>query len=768
MVVIVSDRNLEAALACARAGFHVFPCRGVGPEPKRPPDRFQWRMQSTLDAQTIRQWWRRWPEAIPAIDLAKSGHIVIDADRHGADDGVEAFGELMAQHGFNPDSAPLVATPNAGNHHYFRQPPGLQLGNGEGSLPKGINVRGHGGYVIAPGAVMGDGRTYELFGDLAAAPVLPAWLVAIVQARKSVGAQDRGNQQNAPQLHGSMVGAVRNGNQPSSAGDDEIWDLLQYLDPNIGYQDWLAALMAVHEATGGSGTGLDMADSWSARGSKYKGRREIEAKWRSFRRGGVTIRTLAHLAEQAGANLAEISARHNRPAGYDEIEAAEAARRIIEAHDGTIHDAETGEVIPHHAFDIMPPAPKLGEFPPGLVGDIASWIAATARRPQPELALAAALAIVGTVAGRQYAGPTMSGTHLYMIGLAPTTAGKDHPLKQIGRVMSAAKLDIHLGPSEFISMPAVVNYLYRKPLSVCAMDEFGSFMKRINNKRASGFESAISKILRQMWSASFSPYSTPEWAQKESVTIHCPAISLYGTSTPEQFYSSMEGASLEDGTLNRFLLVNGREDVQDEDPAFDPAAVPEIIIRQCRAIYGRSGDLASTWRNDSNTDPSAHGAIVKLGWCPDGSHERYKRFVREVEARMKLEGGAAVFWGRTAEMALRIATIIAIGRLEDEQVRIGDLETGILLAKASAEAMTRGAAEYMAENEHQAAAQRVLRYLRQRGGIVKWRDLLQGLKHSIRTKDLREILTAMADAGQIERLEQQAPTGPVSNSYRAL
>ena len=53
--------------------------------------------------------------------------------------------------------------------------------------------------------------------------------------------------------------------------------------------------------------------TWSARGSKYWGRREIEQKWRSFKRSGVTSRSLARIAGDHGAPLDEIAIRHNGP-----------------------------------------------------------------------------------------------------------------------------------------------------------------------------------------------------------------------------------------------------------------------------------------------------------------------------------------------------------------------------------------------------------------------------------------------------------------------
>lgn len=752
MMAVAAD-NIKTALSLAAQGLFVFPCHSGGEKAKQPMPFLKWKEKSTTDQAIIAGWWRKWPDAAPALDLGKSGLLVVDADRHGETDGVEAFGELMSANGFNPDSAPLVATPNSGNHHFFRQDPGRVLGNGRGALPAGIDVRGAGGYVVAPGAVMQDGRVYELWGDISAAPVIPDWLATILEARNG-GAGDA-EYRPEPQSMQRVDGGAQS--QPASISGDEIAELLSHIPADCGYHDWVSVLMAVHAETAGSGEGLSIADQWSAGGgAKYPGSATIAKKWRSFKSAGITGRTLAEIARLNGADLSAIATKYRGGPTYDPVEAAAAARRLIEAHDGTLSDAETGEVVAGAPETTS--APPMA-FPPGLVGDIASWITRTARRPQPELAIGAALAIVGTAAGRQFAGPTMSGTHLYVLGLAPTGKGKDHPLQAIGRVMAAASLSHHLGPSEFISMPAVVNFLVRRPLSICVMDEFGSFMKRINSKRASGFESAISKVIRTMWSSSFAPYFTPEWAQKASETIFAPAMALFGASTPEQFYSAMEGASLEDGTLNRFLLLQGRDKVREQDPEYDPAKVPEAISSGLKHIYDRSGPLALTYRNDCRTDPAAHDAVRVVQWCADGAVERYRSFAAEVEQIIDSDPGLAPFYARTVEMALRIATIVSIGRLDDDQVRIGDLEFGMALAISSATAMAQGAADYMADNENQANAQKVMRIVKARGGRVKHRDIVLAMKHTMKSRDLRDLLAAMCEAEQLERLEVKQQMG---------
>ena len=71
---------------------------------------------------------------------------------------MENFAQLAADVGGLPPH-PTTQTPR-GFHHIFRQN-GEPLGNGTGSLTPGIDVRGDGGWIVAPGAVRPDGVIYS-------------------------------------------------------------------------------------------------------------------------------------------------------------------------------------------------------------------------------------------------------------------------------------------------------------------------------------------------------------------------------------------------------------------------------------------------------------------------------------------------------------------------------------------------------------------------------------------------------------------------------
>src|SRR5690606_8182220 len=95
---------------------------------------------------------------------------------------------------------------------------------------------------------------------------------------------------------------------PESRGA-EVAALLDCLDSDCGYDDWLRALMVVHHETDGSDAGLALVDAWSARGRKYRGRHEVERKWRSFRHSVETpyaMPTLMWMVAETGVDPVEV------------------------------------------------------------------------------------------------------------------------------------------------------------------------------------------------------------------------------------------------------------------------------------------------------------------------------------------------------------------------------------------------------------------------------------------------------------------------------
>ena len=63
----------------------------------------------------------------------------------------------------------------------------------------------------------------------------------------------------------------------------KIEALLAHIDPDVGYHEWIRVLMVIFYETDGDEAGFELADHWSSEGYKYKGEKDVRAKWRCFK-----------------------------------------------------------------------------------------------------------------------------------------------------------------------------------------------------------------------------------------------------------------------------------------------------------------------------------------------------------------------------------------------------------------------------------------------------------------------------------------------------
>jgi hypothetical protein len=184
----MSSENLRVALATAAAGDFVFPAIVTWNEAAKKLDKRPaisgWREAASRDPEQIKKWFAPFSEAVPGIELGRSGLFAIDLDRHpGGADGITNF---KAFRGDNPvPQCPTTKTPSGGWHLYFKQPESERLGNRTGTLPAGVDCRGDGGWTVAPGAVFGQWRWIGDPTKLATAPPVPTWIVSAIRARKA-------------------------------------------------------------------------------------------------------------------------------------------------------------------------------------------------------------------------------------------------------------------------------------------------------------------------------------------------------------------------------------------------------------------------------------------------------------------------------------------------------------------------------------------------------------------------------------------------------
>jgi hypothetical protein len=173
---------LNEALSYAARGWSVIPLHFTGDTDNRKRPLVEWDQfkKERATAAMIREWWGKWPNANIGIVMGEvSGLIAIDVDGpHGV--------ELLRRAKVSVPQTACVATGN-GYHAYYKHP-GYPVPNRarllEGPEKSGVDVRGDGGYVVAPPSVHGSGRVYSwAISPEQGIAELPADLAALVTRR---------------------------------------------------------------------------------------------------------------------------------------------------------------------------------------------------------------------------------------------------------------------------------------------------------------------------------------------------------------------------------------------------------------------------------------------------------------------------------------------------------------------------------------------------------------------------------------------------------
>jgi putative DNA primase/helicase len=146
------NNTWDAARAYVKAGIYVNPVyvarRPDGKKDVRPVG--LWRQTSSNSLADVAAWEQQYPDAGLLIDTGKSGLVVVDCD------GEEGIANWLA---LNPPLPMQIAkTAGGGAHWYYQAHPDHVIGNDQnGKVAPSVDIRGLGGFVIAPPTTDGRG-----------------------------------------------------------------------------------------------------------------------------------------------------------------------------------------------------------------------------------------------------------------------------------------------------------------------------------------------------------------------------------------------------------------------------------------------------------------------------------------------------------------------------------------------------------------------------------------------------------------------------------
>lgn len=639
--------------------------------PCQPDDKVPATEHGCHDATTDIETIEAWFEQMPLANLAVSTDGLLVVD---VDDLKTPW---LTEHEL--DTPMMSSTPReepGGRHYWFRAPAGSDLHNTAGKLAEHVDTRAKGGYVVVPPSRR-NRKCYNWLQGHGPVPVdelpePPGWLLAELEASNR-----------AP---GERTAADTPDGNPIPEGQRN---------------HALAALAGSMRRAG-------------------MGQSEIEAA------------LLVANAERCKPPLSEGEVRKvARSIARYEPDQVTVAR--VENHYGQMFEDEPEEP----AIEEYDPGELPSEFlkVPGLIGDVIDFTLATAHKPQPVLALAGAIALQAVLAARKIQDIRRNRTNLYIIGVAPSGAGKGHPVKVNRRILNAAGL-LHLeGAEEFASDAGFLKAVELQPGILFQVDEFGRMLDDIANARQSHLK-RIADVLLKLFSSADTAYQGRAYADPEKrVPIQQPCVVLHGSTVPEHLYEAMSGTTVTDGLVGRLTVFETERRPSRVWPSDKP--IPEGILETVRwwGDFQPGGNLSR-----ENPQPQV------VNETPD-ARERFDALNDVVE-------DAKVFrplWDRAEEKACALALIYAASR--DPENMVVDLEAAHW-ACGLAEHLTRCqitmAGRHVSESPFDRQQKKALRFVREAGGVISRRAFTRKLQF-LKPKEREELIENLLHTGQLRQ-----------------
>ena len=227
-------------------------------------------------------------------------------------------------------------------------------------------------------------------------------------------------------------------------------------------------------------------------------------------------------------------------------------------------------------------------------------------------------------------------------------------------------------------------------------------------------------------------------------------MSILGLSTPDEFTAALQGESIDNGLLNRFLALPSTVRIEETDPPLDPFVVPQHLAEALHRLYLWSGPESLMHIGN----PEMAYAPDVLPWASNRARDCYADFGRMVEQHIDEHPDAAPYLARCVETGIRLATIRAAGRWgRGATVDLDDIEWGAGIAWKATQGLAEVAQDHLPENERSEMTAKLLGLIRRRG-MMKRRNIQQWIRCRLKSRDLKDILDQLVEAGEIENTDQ--------------
>ena len=303
---------------------------------------------------------------------------------------------------------------------------------------------------------------------------------------------------------------------------------------------------------------------------------------------------------------------------------------------------------------------------PGLVSDVMQFCLDTAPSPNRMTAFVGALALQAHLAARKVQAPGGARTNPYLVVLAKSGYGKDHPRKINRAVLRALNRSKEVIDS-VASGQALEDRLLVTPAILWQSDEFYAVLLEVVNDKTGQKENLMKTLLTLFTSANVE-YEVRAKVGRDPATINCPNLVLMGSCTPGNFSKTMNDGLLAHGMYSR-MAVFPVPKIGGVNLPKDFSVIPEHIIARAKKwvdyVPPGSGNMDFKARTLYAAEPTIH---------------RMLQIMLEARARLDALDKAGAedwilsIWTRAFESIMRFSLIYACSKATSPEEAVLDMD----------------------------------------------------------------------------------------------
>lgn len=303
--------------------------------------------------------------------------------------------------------------------------------------------------------------------------------------------------------------------------------------------------------------------------------------------------------------------------------------------------------------------PKVSWPESGLIQEVAQYCYESASHPVGEFALAAAVAFLAGVAGRNFHTYTGSKLTHYVVTVAGTGRGKDSGPTSIRRLVNEVSTTLpaiafYEGPALIASGQALAKSMPDHPSAFSFIGEFGLTLQRITNPNANMADKQTRIMLLDLYSSSRLGKSIHSDKDKNSEAVDYPNFSFLGDTTPSTYYAAMDADRVAEGLAPRLLEIVYSGPRVRLNPFIGTPPKRELVEKVAelvRRVEMLKYNTEPYYRVPASTE--AKRILDRLGNYAD------------YQINHSEDAAAAELWNRAAMKVLRLATLMAVCDLGD-------------------------------------------------------------------------------------------------------